>query len=272
LSSPSDRLAITHDLTLAYVFSLVIALIMAVVSVAGLLVRTDVNPTDELLRTFVPNDVVNLVIGVPILLGSMWLTRRRHLIGLLLWPGALFYVSYNYLVYVFGTPLKPAFPLYLALVVLSVYTLIGLAACIDGTAVRGRLNGALPVRAAGGVLALFGGLFFARVIGVLVRALVNRTPLPGTELAVLVADFLISPAWVIGGLLLWRREALGYVGGTGLLFQASMLFIALIMGILLQPLLTDAPFLLGDLVAVFVMGLVCFVPFALFVLGVISRQ
>ena len=68
MCSPSDRLPITRDLTLAYVFSLIVVVFMTVASVAGLLVRTDVYPTDELLRTFVPNDVVNLVVGVPILL------------------------------------------------------------------------------------------------------------------------------------------------------------------------------------------------------------
>jgi hypothetical protein len=272
MSSPSDRLPIRHDLTLAYALSSVIALIMALASVAGLLYQTEVYPTDKLLQTFVSNDVVNLVIGVPILLGSMWLARRGQLIGLLCWPGALFYVVYTYILYVFGMPLNWAFLAYLALLALSVYTMTSLVASIDGTAVRRRLNGAVPVRVAGGVLAGLGALFFLRVIGVLLAALISQTPVPDTELAPLVTDFLITPAWVIGGLLLWRREALGYVAGTGLLFQASTLFMGLIMFILLQPLLTDAPFMLADLVTVSIMGLVCFIPFALFVRGVISRQ
>jgi len=75
---------------------------MAAASVAGLMYRTTIYPTDELLRTFVSNDVVNLFIGLPILLGSMWLARRGQLLGLLCWPGALFFVLYNYIVYVFA--------------------------------------------------------------------------------------------------------------------------------------------------------------------------
>ena len=77
---------------------------------------------------------------------------------------------------------------------------------------------------------------------------------------------------IIGGLLLWRREPLGYVAGAGLLFQASMLFIGLIAVLLLQPLLTAAPFPLTDTIVVFAMGLVCFVPFALFLRGVVSTK
>jgi hypothetical protein len=97
-------------------------------------------------------------------------------------------------------------------------------------------------------------------------------PIPKTELALLVTDFLISPAWVIGGLLLWRRQALGYVSGTGLLFQASMLFIGAIAVLALQPFLVDTPLLLADIIALIVMGAVCFIPFGLFVRGVVKSS
>lgn len=264
-------LPIKRTLTLACALSLIIALLMTGVSVAGLLYRTVVYPTDELLQSFMPNDVVNLVIGVPILLGSMWLARRRQLIGLLLWPGALLYVLYNYLAYVFAMPLSGVFLLYLTLVTLSAYTVIGLIASIDGVAVRRRLAGAVPERVVGGVLIGLAVLFFLRVIGTIVDALVNRTPVATIELSVLVSDFVMSPAWIIGGALLWRREALGYVLGLGLLFVLSMLFIGLIAFMLLQPVLTEAPFVLIDVVVVFIMGLVCFIPCALFVRGVVSK-
>ena len=97
--------------------------------------RTIIYPTDELLRAFMSNDVVNLFIGLPILLGSMWLARRGQLIGLLCWPGALLFVLYNYIVNVFAIPLNVAFVSHLVLVKLSVYTIIGLVASIDGAAV-----------------------------------------------------------------------------------------------------------------------------------------
>jgi hypothetical protein len=265
-------LPIRHDLTLAYAFSLIIVILMAAGSLAGLLYPAVIYPTDELLRSFMPNDVVNLFIGVPILLGSMWLARRGQLIGLLFWPGALFYVLYNYIAYVFSMPSNVMFLLYLALVTLSAYTLIGLVASIDGTAVQWRLAGVVPERAAGGVLAALGILFTLRAVGVMAGALISRTPVATAESAVLVSDFLTSPAWIIGGVLLWRRKEFGYVAGLGLLFQASMLFIALIIFLLLRPFLTAAPFALADVVVVLIMGLICFIPFALFVRGVVSKR
>jgi hypothetical protein len=266
------RLPLRRDLGLMYAVSLIIALLMAAASIAGLLCRAVIYPADELVRSFVPTDAATLLIGLPVLLGSIWLTWRGELVGLLFWPGALFFVLYNYIVYLLAMPLNGAFLLHLALVTLSAYALIGLVASIDGRTVGGRLAGAVPERPAGGILAGLGFLFFLRSAVELVTALTGGAPLPETELALVAADFLITPAWVIAGLLLWRRTEFGYVTGLGLLFQASMLFVGLIIFLLLQPLLTSAPFVLTDVIVVFAMGLVCFIPFALFLRGVVSRR
>ena len=139
--------------------SLIIALLMVAASVTGLLYPANIYPTDELLESFIPNDVVNIILGLPILLGAMWLTWRVKLIGLLFWLGALFYILYNYLVYLFGMPLNEMFPVYIFLVMLSAYTLVGLAASIDGKALQPQLTGIVRERVAGGVLAGLGTLF-----------------------------------------------------------------------------------------------------------------
>ncbi|MEM8807888.1 MAG: hypothetical protein AAGF01_17850 [Cyanobacteria bacterium P01_G01_bin.38] len=262
-------LLIKHHLNLAYGLSLSIVLLMIVASMAGLLYGATIYPTDELFQTFMPNDVVNLFIGVPILLGSMWLTRRGQLIGLLFWPGALFFMLYNYIAYVFGIPFNVMFLPYLMLVMLSTYTLIGLVASIDRREVKQRILGIVPERTLGGILVGLGVLFTLRVVGVMVNALVSQTSIASSEFSVLVADFLITPAWIVGGVLLWRRETLGYLLGVGLLFQASLLFIALILFMLLQPLLTAASFRLADVVVVCMMGMICFIPLALFIRGIL---
>ena len=131
-------LPITRSLTPIYVFSLVIALLMTGSAVAGLLFRTSIYPTEELLLTFAPVDVFHLVIGLPILLGSMWLARRGKLVGLLCWPGSLLYVTYSYITNLIGMPFGVLFLPYLLLITFSAYTLVGLVASIDGEAVRQR--------------------------------------------------------------------------------------------------------------------------------------
>jgi hypothetical protein len=268
----TNNLPISCNLNLLYTSSLVVAGLMAIVSLISILFQSDVYPTEELRQSFLPNDVINLCIGLPILLGSLWLSSRGKLIGLLFWPGALFYVFYSYLVYILSMPFSMAFLIHLMLVSLSAYSMISLIANINGISVKDQLDGHLTERLAGGVLATLGFLFFLRATLLMVSALIDKIPLHSTEIALNVVDFFISPALIICGVLLWRREAFGYVSGLGLLFQTSMLFIGLIFILILQPLLTEVQFVLSDVLVISVMGMVCFIPFALFVRGVVSGR
>jgi hypothetical protein len=268
----TSSLPVRGGLRSAYTASLAIAALTALVSAAGLLFPSAVYPTEEFRNAFVPNDVVNLAVGLPILLGSLWLAARGRPAGLLLWPGALLYTLYNFLVYFLCMPLNAAFVAYLALVTAGGYTLIRLVSSIDGKAVQDRLAGAVPERLCGGVLAGLGGLFFLRTIGVLAEAIGSGTPLAPPELTLNVSDFVISPAWIIGGLQLWRRRPLGYVGGLGLLFSLAMLFIGLIFIFLLEPFLTASAFRWVDTIVILGMGMVVFAPLGLFLRGVIAGR
>jgi len=270
IHSAASELAVRSDIALVYIFSLVVALLMIVASLLGLLYPAIFYPTDELRQAFQPNDLINLVIGVPALLGTTWLAWRGKLTGLLCLPGALFFVLYNYLAYAFAMPFNWMFLLHLVLVLLSMYTLLALVASLNGKEIRRRLMGAVPERAAGSILAGLGSLFLLRAIGVIIGGLVDGQLLAETELAVNISDFLITPAWICGGVLLWRRRELGYAGGLGLLFQASLLFLALILFLLVKPFFTGTPLATVDIIVVMVMGLSCFVPFALFARGVVS--
>ncbi|MDA3937354.1 MAG: hypothetical protein PF636_10985 [Actinomycetota bacterium] len=104
-----------------------------------------------------------------------------------------------------------------------------------------------------------------------VSALIGGAPIIRTELALHIADAMISPVWVVGGVLLWRRKAFGYVAGLGLLFQASMLFVGLIIVLLIQPLMTTASFAPIDILVVFAMSIICFIPLGLFTRGAVKN-
>jgi hypothetical protein len=245
-----------------------LAILIIIASTVSLLSPREIYPTEDLLQSFFASDAVNLMVGLPVLLGSLWLAWRGKLIGLLLWPGALMFILYTYMAYIFSVPLSWYYVLLLSLVAISAYTLIGLAASIDTTAVGQRLYGAVPERLSGAVLLLFGAFVFLRVFVVINNAVANPLSISASELTILPADFLISPAWIIGGILLWQRKPLGYVAGLGLLFQASMLFIGLIAVLLLQPLFTQSAFDFIAVITVALMGLVCSIPFGLFLRGV----
>ncbi len=263
-------LPLKHDLASAYTLSLTVAVLMAAASLAGLSLATTLYPTVELRQSFLANDVVNLFIALPMLVGAMIAARRGSLLGLLFWPGALLYVTYNYTAY--AVAVLPALQsiAYLSMAILSAYTVVLLFGRMDAPAIRDRLAGRVPVRLAAGVLVGLGGLFFLRAVAQIAGAMTSQQALAKPEVGVLVADLLITPFWIVGGILLWRKHPIGYASGAGLLFQASMLFVGLLVFFILQPVLAGMPFPIQDFAVVAVMGLVCFIPFGLFVRGAIS--
>ncbi len=106
-------------------------------------------------------------------------------------------------------PLNPVFLADLTLVALSVYTAAGLIVSIDGTAVQQRLNGAVPEKAGGAVLASLDAVSMERIAAWVVHALLNRAQAGAGEVAFSITGFLLAPTYIIGGVLLWRRHALG---------------------------------------------------------------
>ena len=272
MKSNNENLPIKRNLKLVYILSFIIASLFVFASVLGIMLGSTVYSTDELFENFISNDIVNLLIGFPIILVSIFLTMRGRLIGLLLWPGSLLFVVYNYLIYALAMPLNWMVPFYLILTLLSLYTIIKLFNIFDGKKIQQRLTGLVYERISGTVLVVMGFLFMLQAAGAMIDPLINQIQITGTELAVHISDFSISPFLVIGGILLWQRKVFGYMSGLGLLFQASMLFIGLIVFLIIQPLLTTTPFLLVDVLVVAIMGSICFIPLTLFIRGVISKK
>ena len=143
------------------------------------------------------------------------------------------------LAHVVGVPLGPLFRPHVALAALSAFTLIGLVALIDGAVVRSRLVGVVPARAVGALLAGLAALFIARDAAVAMNTLASGAPVDPMEHAAWIVDTAVfGPAYLVGGALLWRREALGYATGAGLLLQIGMLLVGLPVGLALGGALT----------------------------------
>lgn len=263
----SQKIFRTRPLSLETTLSLLTALLMTVLSLGGLLLPPIFYPTKDLRYAFVANDLVNLLVGLPVLLGSMGLARRGSLAGLLFWPGALLYVLYNSIAYAAAMPLTWPFFAHLGLAGLSAFAFFRLLSGVDAAVVQARLQGRVFERFGAGVLIGFGALFFLRAVAEFFDGAANWA-----AFGVLVADGLTTPLWILGGLYLWRKHPLGYVSGAGLLFQASMLFVGLLAFFILQPFMASAPFPLVDFIVILVMGLVIFIPFGLFARGVVRAN
>jgi len=283
-----NTLPIKRDLTFAYRGSLIVAVLMAVVSAAGLMfgsaglygadpkLAVGVTKAEAglLVPGFLAQDAYNLVVGLPILLALLWLAYRGSLIGLLLWPGALFYMLYTYALYLVGAPFSVLFLFYVALVAVSAYTTIGIVASIDGEQVRQRLDGVVPTRTIGGILVGLAVLTLAQdASGAVVTALAGGAPLDPVARHVWIADLALEvPAMLIGGVLLWRHKTLGYVAGAGLLLQFGLTPTGLAAIIALQPFLTAAPLDAGTIGGLLIFSVACFATLAFFVRGAIRPQ
>jgi hypothetical protein len=225
----TPTLFIKRSLAPAYILSLIIALLMAIAAVAGLLFPDTIYPTEEVLLAFLPVDLFHLIAGLPILLVSMWLARRGKLAGLLLWPGVLLYVLYNYVLSLMGVPFGALFLVYLLLVPLSAYAAIVLMSAIDAKAVSEQLAGNVPRRTTGSFLVVVTSLFVLMAVGGILDALISQEEVSRLQQILWIADLAtISPACLAGGVLLLRRKPLGYTGATGLLLAYSMLFFGLV--------------------------------------------
>ncbi|HET9222802.1 MAG TPA: hypothetical protein VFO07_09880 [Roseiflexaceae bacterium] len=260
-----NTLPITRDLRLAYLVSLVIAVLMIIVSIAGLVLGSaelyGVEP--KLVQVSEGGDAANLVVGLPILLGSLWLARRGHLSGLLLWPGALFYVLYTYALYLVGAPFSALFLAYVGLVTLSAYTTIGILASIDGEAVRQQLSSA-PTRIIGGALVGLAVLAYAALTSLVIATLAS--PSSGDPLLrpQWIVDYTLgTPVLLIGGVLLWRRARLGYVSAAGLLLVSGVNGVAFAVSGALGALITTTP---TDAAVIAVHLVISAISFALLVL------
>ena len=264
---PSALLPIRRSLTLPYAISVIVAIIMAATSTAGIMFRNVIYPTEKLAVGFVSTDLLNLFVGLPILLVSMWLSQKGKLIGLLCWPGALFYLAYVYTGYL-ALPVSVLLIPHIFLITLSAYTIIGIIVSINSAEVRQRLSGLIPAKTTGCILMSLAILVVVYQIVMIIIVLINQTTPDNLERVLWIGDLVIgSPALLVGGFLLFRRRALGYVTGAGLLLMCSLLFIGLIPAMVFQALSAETPIDVIGIFIVLVSGMICFIPFVLFMRG-----
>ena len=260
-----NALPIRRSLTPAYILSLIVALLMSFTALGSILYQTTIYPTANLRYIFVATDVGNLLIALPLLLASLWLTYSGKIMGLLCWPGALFYVLYVYVPYLIAVPFNLFFPAYLLLIPLSGSGIIYILANIDSAAIRRQFINQAPVRTAAGILVGLAVLIILRQSILMVTALMNQTTVDIQELAVWIDDFAIAvPLVLISGILLWRREPLGFVTAPALLLAYGFLSIGLVPVMIIQAHSLGTAVNTAGIAVVLVMAAVCLVPLGMF--------
>ena len=161
------------------------------------------------------NDLVTLVLGLPLLAISVVLSLRGSLRGKLLMTGTLGFFLYTYMSMCFGTAYNPLFLVYTALFSLSLFAFILSIMSFDIKNLPARFSERLPRR-------VFAGLFFF-VSAFLLMAWLSRiiptiSPdrIPAlenvTSMFIQAMDLgMVVPLSVVSAILLLRKNAYGYL-------------------------------------------------------------
>ena len=171
-------------------------------------------------------DMVMLLAGIPLLLSSIWLTHRGSLRGGFLLAGALACTLYNGASLAFGAAYNPLYLLYMVYFAASLYAFVLAFAAIDLPALPARISPRLPRRwiAAFTFLAGLSPLvWLIDIVGALVEGgLPSNLAHYTTDVTTVLDVGLILPACFLAGVLLLRRQPLGYLLSSTLLILLAL--------------------------------------------------
>lgn len=194
--------------------SIVAALLAAAGSVLGLAIGGIYAPlTPVFLPQALAQDLANLLLVAPLWLILATLALRGSLRAYLLWLGVLSFTVYNYVIYTFSIPFGPLFLPWVAVLGLSLYSLIGGIAVLDHEAVAAAFTSRRAVVVSGWSLILmailFGLLWLSEDVpalraGLRPQSLVDMA-LPTNPVHILDLAFFLPAVLMVGVLLLRRR-------------------------------------------------------------------
>ena len=162
------------------------------------------------------NDVITLVVGLPLLLASAWLAFNGSLRGRLAMTGTLGFFLYTYMSMSALTAYNSLFLVYVALFGLSLYAFILGMLSFDLASLPEHFKPALPRRWVAGVLFAVGGFLVLAWLGRVIPELLNPhapAALENTTTRVIQAmDLtLIAPLAILAGVLLLRKSPWGHL-------------------------------------------------------------
>jgi hypothetical protein len=223
--APADDLKITHapkvvlDRAAGWLWLSIAAALLAVAgSIIGLSVdRIYAGLTPPFLPQALAQDLANLALASPALLILAALALRGSLRAYLLWLGVLTFTVYNYVIYTFSVPFGPLFLLWVAVLGMCIYALIGGLTAVDYRSVAAHYTSRRAVTVAAWFLlataVLFGLLWLSEDVPALLAGVTPQSvidiALPTNPVHVLDLAFFL-PAGIAIGLLLLKRRPLAY--------------------------------------------------------------
>lgn len=168
------------------------------------------------------NDLVTLILGLPLLAISFWLALRGSLRGRLLLAGTLGFILYTYITMMVGAHYNALFLVYVALFSLSLFAYVLVLMSFDLATLPARFSDKLPRGWVAGLL-FFAAAFLSFVwLGRIIPTIDLNSGAGGvsgipvlentTSMFIQAMDLgLIVPVCILSGILLLRRHAWGYL-------------------------------------------------------------
>lgn len=164
----------------------------------------------------IAQDIVTMVLAIPLLIIALYFSRKELLKGRLLLTGTLGYFLYTYVSYTFLWMYNPLFIVYVALMSLCFFAFTLSMMSFDLKTLSTHFNDSLPVKFLGGFQIFFAIAIGMMWLGKIAPSLLNNTPPVGLEhyttLVIQGMDLgFIVPIAILSGILIIKRESFGYL-------------------------------------------------------------
>jgi len=187
------------------------------------------------------SDAFTLIVGIPLLLISLWMVRRGSMRGKILLTGALLFFLYNFGSLAIGAAYNSLFLLYILLTMAAFLGSMGLLLSFDIPAFPNLFSKRVPRRGISMFFIISGVALFCiwLFLSILPALLAGKVPAELASYTTVITFSIdmgfIAPILVSTGILLRRREPLGYVLASVLLIFIDALGCSLlVMGIAQQ--------------------------------------
>lgn len=184
-------------------------------------------------------DVVTLIVGIPLLVSGIILSRKGTLRGQLLLTGVLGYFLYTYAAMSFLTAFNPFFLIYVTLFSLSLFSFILAMRDLDVEGITNHISDGFPRRAIASYFIIVAAFLTLAWLGLIIPPVLTGVPPAGLESATTMViqalDLgIIVPTCMITAILLLKRQAWGYALSSVVLLKILTMGTALIAMIISQ--------------------------------------
>jgi len=222
------------DKKIIYTNSIAIAFLALIATLAGLFWKgLYQNDTISGAAQIMGQDLVTLVICIPILLGTLYLIRKSSLRGRLIWMGTIFYFLYSYASMAFLTSYNQLFLIYVAIFSISLYTLLGELITLDIKSIKKSFTPGVIPKITAIFLVIIGlmlaGMWLKMIVNSLLTGIAPSALETYTTLVIQALDLgVVVPAALITGLLLFKGKEWGYALASIFLMKVSLLGTAIL--------------------------------------------